>query len=78
MRAEMAVLVTQATMRDTITAIPGLIEDILTALLIRKGRNEVNRAEDRLWAMLQDLVHKAIKEKQNSVKLEYRLLRKVE
>lgn len=78
MRAERVVEMSQESLRDVIANIYGVIGNVVIALVIIAGYNEVNRADDRPWAMLQGLVKKNPDKKVTSIELEDRLHHKIE
>lgn len=67
----------KAILRDAIAGILALAEDDVTTLATQACQNEISRTDNRLDAMLQDLVNKAIADKLRPVEFENRLLRTI-
>lgn len=77
-RAERTMMMSQATFRDAFASIPGLTENVVTALVTTQIQNEVRRADISLHAVLQGLVDKTLHEELNSAEFENRLFRQME
>lgn len=78
MRVEKTVTVYQATLRDAIAGIHGLIKNAVTDMVTTEGHNVVKWTGNRLQAMLQRLSNKTLDEKLISVEFECRLLQKID
>lgn len=70
--------VSQKSLKDAITGIPGLMEDDETALVNREGHSKIKRTDNRVQYILQGVVNIPIGEKLNSAEFENRHLRKIE
>lgn len=77
MCAERTEDVSQATLRDAIAGIQSFIKDIVTTMVTQEGHNGTSRTDNRLEAMLQDIVNKVTDDKLRLVEFESRLLRKI-
>lgn len=78
MRIEETATVRQATMKDAIVGISGLIENAMTALITSEGHSRIAKTANCLEAMLWGLFNKAIDQKLRFVKFENRLLLGIE
>lgn len=76
--AEINVAVSKTALIDTITSIPCLIEEVVSALVTAECCKRFKRTDTRLQAMMQGLVSMTIEEKLNSLEFVRRLLRKIE
>lgn len=72
------VTMSQAALKDAIAGIAGLIENALTASRIHQSQYRITKTTSLLEVMLQDLFHKMIDEKLNSVYIENRRVLKIE
>lgn len=78
MWAKSTVAVSQSTLSESMASIPGLIGDVVTALIRTEGQYRVKRTDNRLQAVLQILVNMTLDEKLKYVKFVDRMNRKVE